>query len=333
MTLPNIPKMSNTFMGNEGDPEAQYKAVRTDLQNTTIHFQRLRTELDQQAADTDQRITGVNTDLNAAFTAGLATLHTQTQADLTAGIAGIFPLSPQRGGTGQDSSILTGIPVVIAGIWSFPSTDIFLTGLFSRDQTSENVTSSHHGLAPQSPGDNTKYLNADTPPAYASVRDSDLALTDITTNDVTIGRHGFVPKSPNDATKFLNGANPPAFAQVKDTDIVYTTGTFTATGTGFTVNPTVTATWIRIGALKILYIPALAGTSNATSFTITGLPAAITPSVANQWVYPAQDNGVPIGCYVFFTAASTTITLTMITASGLWTAAGAKSFAAATIVY
>lgn len=59
------------------------------------------------------------------------------------------------------------------------------------------------GLA--SPADATKFLNGAALPAYAAVKDSDLALTDITTNNVSITAHGFAPKAPNDATKFLNG--------------------------------------------------------------------------------------------------------------------------------
>lgn len=59
------------------------------------------------------------------------------------------------------------------------------------------------GLA--SPADATKFLNGAALPAYAAVKDSDLALTDITTNNVSITKHGFAPKAPNDATKFLNG--------------------------------------------------------------------------------------------------------------------------------
>lgn len=59
------------------------------------------------------------------------------------------------------------------------------------------------GLA--SPADATKFLNGAALPAYAAVKDSDLALTDITINNVSITRHGFAPKAPNDATKFLNG--------------------------------------------------------------------------------------------------------------------------------
>lgn len=76
------------------------------------------------------------------------------------------------------------------------------------------------GLA--SPADATKFLNGAALPAYAAVKDSDLALTDITTNNVTSTKHGFAPKSPADATKFLNGTATPAYAAVKDSDLALT---------------------------------------------------------------------------------------------------------------
>jgi hypothetical protein len=40
---------------------------------------------------------------------------------------------------------------------------------------------------------------------WDTIKDSDLALTDITTNDVSTSKHGFVPKAPNTAAQFLNG--------------------------------------------------------------------------------------------------------------------------------
>lgn len=59
------------------------------------------------------------------------------------------------------------------------------------------------GLA--SPNDATKFLNGAAFPAYAKVKDTDLAVTDVTGNNVTTAAHGFAPKAPNDAQQFLNG--------------------------------------------------------------------------------------------------------------------------------
>lgn len=87
------------------------------------------------------------------------------------------------------------------------------------DVVTLNVSSTAHGLAPKSSADATKFLNAAATPAYANVKDSDLALTDVVSNNVTSTAHGFAPKSPADATKFMNGAATPAFALVKDSDL------------------------------------------------------------------------------------------------------------------
>src|SRR5579863_956829 len=73
------------------------------------------------------------------------------------------------------------------------------------NSTTNNVTSTAHGLAPISPADATKFLNGALTPDYAQVKDSDLATTNVTTNNVTIAKHGFCPILPNDVTKFFNG--------------------------------------------------------------------------------------------------------------------------------
>src|SRR5262249_16354626 len=65
-------------------------------------------------------------------------------------------------------------------------------------------------------------------------------------------------------------------------DMTPASGTFTATGAGFSSPPTGTATWYKIGNSVTLNLPALSGTSNSTSFTITGLPAAIQPATLDQ---------------------------------------------------
>ena len=58
---------------------------------------------------------------------------------------------------------------------------------------------------------------------------------------------------------------------------LYEEGTFTATGTGFTTSITSTARYTRIGKSVTLNVPQLVGTSNSTSFTITGTPSFIVP--------------------------------------------------------
>jgi hypothetical protein len=77
-------------------------------------------------------------------------------------------------------------------------------------------------------------------------------------------------------------------------------GTFTITGNGFSSNPTGTATWSRSGpsgGMVTINVPALLATSNATTFTLTGIPSAIQPAtLAAQYtpIIVAVNSGVVI---------------------------------------
>lgn len=54
-------------------------------------------------------------------------------------------------------------------------------------------------------------------------------------------------------------------------------GSATLTATGMTTSPTCTMTWRRVGMQVIAKISSLSATSNSTSYSLTGLPAAIQP--------------------------------------------------------
>lgn len=54
-------------------------------------------------------------------------------------------------------------------------------------------------------------------------------------------------------------------------------GTFQGTFTGFSDTPLVTCKYVRLGNLVHLLIPDRIGTSNATTFTMTGIPSEIRP--------------------------------------------------------
>lgn len=102
---------------------------------------------------------------------------------------------------------------------------------------------------------------------------------------------------------------------------------FTAGFTGFSVNPSgVTSRYKRIGKIVFVNIDMTAGTSNATGFTITGLP--FTSAAYNQWFYSVlgTDNGAVTPATGLVSAGSTTLTLckgASITAAS-WTNANAK---------
>lgn len=118
-----------------------------------------------------------------------------------------------------------------------------------------------------------------------------------------------------------------------ETLTIYDEGTFTATGNGFTVNPTGTAKFRIIGLVVVLFLPQLSGTSNVTTFTITGLPAAIRPT-ATEWRRDiGQDNGGNVTINVRLNNASSTIDLFVDPGLTAWTAAGTKEFSATTFTY
>lgn len=104
----------------------------------------------------------------------------------------------------------------------------------------------------------------------------------------------------------------------------YVSSTFTATGTGFTAGVSSTARYVKLGIMVWLWFDVLTGTSNATTFTITGLPAAIQPTRISHHYVLGQDNGASTRVLMKLNAGSTTIDL--YAADGVvWTAANGKS--------
>lgn len=102
-------------------------------------------------------------------------------------------------------------------------------------------------------------------------------------------------------------------------------GSFTATGTGFTAS--VTATWnytVTNGEVTVS-IATLSGTSNTTAFTVTGFPAEIQPSTPRSFMpLVVVDNNAYL--YTGFGNLDTG-TLTLYTTAGGagWTAASTKN--------
>lgn len=112
-------------------------------------------------------------------------------------------------------------------------------------------------------------------------------------------------------------------------DMTPDTGTFTMTFTGFTAVITGTAVWSRVGNLVALLIPSVTGTSNAVTFTATGLPAAIQPARAQIVAMAADLSLVDLGSNLVnpgasFAAASGTITFYKSGVSNTWSNSGAK---------
>ena len=105
-----------------------------------------------------------------------------------------------------------------------------------------------------------------------------------------------------------------------------TSGTFTITATGFTATITATATWYVNNNTVTLSIPinTIQGTSNATTFTLTGLPAAINPTnpkrVGLLSAIDASTTYTPCDAYI----AANVITLIPARSGQVWTNSGSK---------
>lgn len=101
----------------------------------------------------------------------------------------------------------------------------------------------------------------------------------------------------------------------------YEAGTFTGTLTGVTTVVTGTLRWERHRNQVTLYWPDLSGTSNATTMTITGMPAGIRPARQIRVSVRVRDNGtVGIGSALIETTGVVTLlngaTETTFTGSG-----------------
>jgi len=97
---------------------------------------------------------------------------------------------------------------------------------------------------------------------------------------------------------------------------MFASGSFTATLTGFTANPTGTVQWRKNGSTVTLFIPTqISSTSNATTMTMTGLPAAIQPVNAVRVIADGLINNTVIGFgNGTIAAAGSVITFGIITA-------------------
>lgn len=113
----------------------------------------------------------------------------------------------------------------------------------------------------------------------------------------------------------------------------YTEDGFTATANGFTASITGSAQYAKAGGLVILFLPTLTGTSNTTTFTITGLPAAIQPTRTSHIMLWAADNSTDQLALVRLNAGSGTIDLYPTTGTLNWTNANIKTLYACMIPY
>lgn len=122
-------------------------------------------------------------------------------------------------------------------------------------------------------------------------------------------------------------ATPPGTNTLTSTDYSYT-----GTGTGFTSPPTATVSYTRVGNIVVMRIPTLSGTSNATTFTITGGTTNMRPTTDVQTTVVVQDNGVlKVGSVVISSTGAMAFYSDV--AGTAFTASGSKGIAACCISY
>lgn len=113
----------------------------------------------------------------------------------------------------------------------------------------------------------------------------------------------------------------------------YNEGSFTITATGFAVNPTSTARFVQVGKQTTIIFPQIQSTSNATTMTITGIPATLVAAYPAWVMIPTFDNGfVPVNGMVLADATTTWTVFSNSVGAG-WTAAGIKGFQNCAVTY
>lgn len=106
-----------------------------------------------------------------------------------------------------------------------------------------------------------------------------IAATQMTSGTMATARLG---SGTANSTTYLRGDSTWATASGG-----YTSGSFTGTLTGFTTTVQGTCNWVKLENIVFLYYPALSGTSNSSSMTLTGLPSTILPPSGISATSPA----------------------------------------------
>ena len=113
----------------------------------------------------------------------------------------------------------------------------------------------------------------------------------------------------------------------------YSDTTFTITATGFSTAVTGAVRYILIGKQVTLHLPVLTGTSNATTFTLTGIPPALQPGSPSGFVsVPRLADGSAGESGGFLTVAGTTFTVNR-PGFAAWAASGTKTLYNTWITY
>ena len=111
------------------------------------------------------------------------------------------------------------------------------------------------------------------------------------------------------------------------------TASFTGTATGMTTSPTGSIKYSVSNSVVTLNIPDILGTSNATTFTVTGMPAEIRPRETTQWMpIRITDNGV-IGVGIVRINTSGDLDFKVNVGGGTFTGSGSKGVNGSVITF
>jgi hypothetical protein len=113
----------------------------------------------------------------------------------------------------------------------------------------------------------------------------------------------------------------------------YEEGTYTGTLTGVSGSVTTTVRYTKIGNQITLNIDDMSGTSNATTKTLTGMPAALLPARIKRAVAFTGDNGGSAVASMAILRTTGTIELYPNAAAGNWTASGTAEVLAFQMAY
>lgn len=141
------------------------------------------------------------------------------------------------------------------------------------------------------------------------------------------GTYGTYTTGVNVSATYVFGLNP-------ITNVFLQKSTFTLTGTGFSGDaPTGTASYNLQSGIVVLDFPQVTGTSNATTFTLTGMPSTVRPTATRTVFARVTNNGGAITTGLATIATNGVITLSSTVAGGAWTASGTKSIEAISVSY
>lgn len=124
-----------------------------------------------------------------------------------------------------------------------------------------------------------------------------------------------------------NGQNMTGYTVANLADVAWTDFSGSIGYTGFTGTPTTTLARYKIIGKTLFFQITMTGTSNATGFTITGMPAASAVATnTNSPVYQAVNNGTSNYTVQFsMSASSTTLVMTLSNNASGWTNSGTKA--------